>query len=81
MLERPNANTRFAMEVVQQECDRLGVVLPPDHEHAYNEEKLQKEEDEYALADRLLCPSDFVVKTFLDKGYPSDKLVSTYVRF
>ena len=74
VLERPNANTRFAMEVVQQECIRLGVVLPPDHEHAYNEEKLQKEEDEYALADRLLCPSDFVVKTFLDKGYHSDKL-------
>ena len=29
VLERPNANTRFAMEVVQQECDRLGVTLPP----------------------------------------------------
>jgi glycosyltransferase involved in cell wall biosynthesis len=74
VLERPNANTRFAMEVVQQECDRLGVALPPDHEHAYNEEKLHKEEEEYRLATRLLCPSDFVVKTFLDRGYANEKL-------
>lgn len=75
VLERPNANTRFAMEVVRKECEQLGVVLPPDHEHAYNAEKLSKEEEEYRLASRLLCPSDFVVKTFLDKGYPKEKLI------
>jgi len=74
VLERCNAHTGFAMEVVQRECDRLGVVLPPDHEHAYNEEKLHREEEEYRLATRLLCPSDFVVKTFLDKGYPREQL-------
>jgi glycosyltransferase involved in cell wall biosynthesis len=74
VLERPNAHTGFAMEVVQNECDRLGVTLPADHEHAYNSEKLRKEEQEYALADRLLCPSDFVMKTFLDRGYPAAKL-------
>ncbi len=74
VLERPNANTRFAMEVVQKECERLGVTLPPDHEHAFNAEKLQKEEAEYRLATRLLCPCDFVVKTFLDKGYAREKL-------
>jgi len=74
VLERPNANTRFAMEVVQEECDRLGVALPPHHEHAYDEDKLRKEEEEYRLATRLLCPSDFVVKTFLDKGYPKEQL-------
>jgi glycosyltransferase involved in cell wall biosynthesis len=74
VLERCNAHTRFAMEVVQQECERLGVTLPPDHEHAYNAEKLRKEEEEYELASRLLCPSDFVVKTYLDKGFAKEKL-------
>ena len=74
VLERPNAHTGFAMEVVQEECQRLGVTLPPDHEHAYNAEKLHKEEEEYRLATRLLCPCDFVVKTFLDKGYPKEQL-------
>ena len=74
VLERPNAHTGFAMAVVQRECDRLGIVLPPDHEHAYNAEKLRKEEQEYRLATRLLCPSEFVVKTFLDKGFAKEQL-------
>jgi glycosyltransferase involved in cell wall biosynthesis len=73
-LERCNAHTGFAMEVVQKECDRLGIVLPPDHEHAFDADKLRKEESEYRLATRVLCPSDFVVKTFLDKGYPREQL-------
>jgi glycosyltransferase involved in cell wall biosynthesis len=75
VLERPNAHTGFAMEVVQKECDRLGVSLPPDHEHAYDVTKLRKEEEEYWLASRLLCPTDFVVKTFLDKGFSREQLV------
>jgi glycosyltransferase involved in cell wall biosynthesis len=74
VLERPNAHTRFAYEVVQNECERLGVALPPDHEHAYNAKLLQKEEEEYQLASRLLCPSDFVVQTFLDQGFTRDRL-------
>jgi glycosyltransferase involved in cell wall biosynthesis len=74
VLERCNAHTGFAMEVVQKECDRLGITLPPDHEHAFNARKLHTEEQEYRLATRLLCPSEFVVKTFLDKGYPREQL-------
>jgi glycosyltransferase involved in cell wall biosynthesis len=74
VLERCNAHTGYAMEVVQKECERLGVSLPPDQEHAYNAWKIRKEQEEYELADRLLCPSDFVVKTFLDRGFPREKL-------
>ena len=75
VVERPNAHTRFAYEVVAQECDRLGLVLPSDHEHAYNASKLRQEEEEYDLGDYLLCPSDFVVRTFRDQGFDSDRLV------
>jgi len=74
VLERPNAHTRFAIEVVKQECQRLGLTMPAGHEHAENPEKVRLEEEEFALADRLLCPSDFVAKTFLDKGFPQEKL-------
>lgn len=74
-LERCNAHTRFAYEVVQKECDRLGVPLPADHEHAFNANLLAHEEREYAEADALLCPSDFVVKTFLDQGFEKRRLV------
>ncbi len=74
-LERCNAHTRFAYDVVQKECDRVGVPLPKNHEHAYNAAILCREEEEYRLADALLCPSDFVVKTFIDQGFPKEKLV------
>lgn len=74
-LERCNAHTRFAYEVVQKECERLGVPLPKDHEHAYNAKVLRREEVEYNLADAILCPSDFVVKTFVDQGFSKKKLV------
>jgi len=75
VLERPNAYTRFAYEVVAKECARLGVTMPPNHEHAYHDDILRIEEAEYDAADYLLCPSDFVKKTFLDAGYSSEKLL------
>ena len=74
VLERPNAHTRFAYEVVQKECERMGVSMPPNHEHAFKGHVLAKEEVEYKLADRLLCPSDFVARTFVEQGFPLEKL-------
>jgi len=74
VLERPNTHTRFAYEVVQRECDRIGVPLPPGHEHAYNAAVLEREEIEYDLADKLLCPSDFVLQTFIERGFSREKL-------
>lgn len=74
VVERPNAHTRFAYEVVARECERLGVDLPATQEHAYNETRLHREEAEYALAAKLLCPSDFVVRTFRDQGFETNQL-------
>jgi glycosyltransferase involved in cell wall biosynthesis len=75
VLERPNAHTRFAYEVVGNECQRLGVKLPSDHEHAFQPRVLRKEEQEYRLADRLLCPSDFTMRSFLQHGFPETQLI------
>lgn len=75
VLERPNAHTRYAFEAVQQECQRLGVSLPPGYEHEFDEDALAREEQEYRTADALLCPSDFVVRTFRERGFESDRLV------
>ena len=74
VLERPNAHTRFAYDIVRKECERLGVALPLNHEHAYKEDVLKREEGEYKLAFRILCPSDFVLKTFIEQGFPREKL-------
>jgi glycosyltransferase involved in cell wall biosynthesis len=74
VLERPNAHTRFAYQTVQDECERLGVDLPANHEHAFKPDVLEREEEEYQLAYRILCPSEFVVGTFLDRGFAKEKL-------
>jgi glycosyltransferase involved in cell wall biosynthesis len=74
VLERPNAHTRYAYESVHAEAKRIGVMLPPDNEYAFRDDVLCKEEEEYRLADYLLCPSDFTIKTFLDRGLSLEKL-------
>jgi glycosyltransferase involved in cell wall biosynthesis len=75
VLERPNAHTRFAFETYARECERLGVKVPRGHEYAYKADVLEKEEREYALAYRILCASDFSMRTFIDQGIPPKKLV------
>lgn len=75
VLERPNAHTRYAYESVQAESKRIGVLLPPNNEYAFREDILQREEEEYRRTDFLLCPSDFTIKTFLDRGFPREKLL------
>jgi glycosyltransferase involved in cell wall biosynthesis len=76
-LERPNAFTPYAMKVVAAESARLGVALHRGSEHAEDERVIRRELAEYELAHRILCPSEFVVRTFLDGGYPREKLVRT----
>lgn len=73
-LERPNTHTAFAYEVVARENRALGLTPPPGHDHSYNQQYLEREEAEYHAADYLLCPSEFVRKTFLDRGFPEDRL-------
>ena len=74
-VERPNAHTRYLFTVVNEECDRLGIALEPGSEGWWDADLLRREEEEYELADHLLCPSEFVVRTFLDQGMAPDKLV------
>lgn len=75
VLERPNTHTRYAYETVLRESERLGVHLPSNNEYSNKTDVLRKEEEEYQVADYLLCPSDFVRQTFLDQGFSSAKLM------
>lgn len=74
VLERPNTHTRYAFEVVQHECEKLGFKLPKSNSHAFNFHRLKREEKEFELTDRLLCPSDFVAQSFLAQGLGEDKI-------
>jgi glycosyltransferase involved in cell wall biosynthesis len=74
VLERCNAHTRFAYEVVEKECEKLGIQMPEGHAHAFNADYLRREEEEYEAADYLFCPSEFVARTFEERGFPSRRL-------
>jgi glycosyltransferase involved in cell wall biosynthesis len=74
-LERPNAHTGFAFDVVAAECERLGMRLDASSPHAFDARKLAREEREFAAADALLCPSDFVAATHAERGHPPERLV------
>ncbi len=75
LLERPNAHTAYAFEVVNAECSRLGMRLTKSSPHAPNPTKLAREQGEFAAADALLCPSGFVASTHADRGEPNERLL------
>jgi glycosyltransferase involved in cell wall biosynthesis len=75
LLERPNAHTAYAFEVVAAECERLGMSLDASSPHAFDPLKLAREEREFAAADALLCPSEFVAATHAERGEPDERLL------
>ena len=74
MTERPNSHTRYAFEAVEKECRTIDYALPEGHEHTYNPRTLEREEAEYAEVDGLLCPSEFVARTFRERGFDESKI-------
>lgn len=75
VLERPNTHTGFAYQVVEDECELIDFKLPDGYEHKFDATNLAHEESEYEEGDYLLCPSEFVARTFLDKGFSPGKLL------
>lgn len=75
-LERPNTHTEYAFDAVRHEHEALGLKQISNHTHTYNKRHLAIENREYALADKILCPSEFVAGTFRQKGFPDSKLAN-----
>ena len=74
LLERPNAHTAFAMAAVEEVRRELGLADDASSPHARRPERLAREEREYAGADGLLCPSEFVAGTFREAGVADERL-------
>lgn len=74
-LERPNTHTAFAFDEVEREHKLVGVELPIGNTHHRDLYRLAVEEDEFSAAHRILCPSDFVLRTFLDRGFEPEKMI------
>ena len=75
ILERPNAHTAEAFRLVRQEAERLGLHTGKNNPHRFDAAKLQREEKEYAKADFIACPSDFVRESFLARGFDEARCI------
>ena len=78
LVQRTNAHTAFAYQIVAREHEKLGIKLPSSYSHFPDQKRLDREEAEYQLADRILVPSDFVYRTFKDRGFGKDKLIRMF---
>lgn len=76
ILEEVNSHIEYAREILHAEYQRLGLARPfeeePDHHR-----RLQA----YEEADYILCPSDFVVNSFLTKGFAPERLLKVNFGF
>jgi glycosyltransferase involved in cell wall biosynthesis len=73
--EVPNTHTAHAYAVVARERASLGLAPIADHSHTFDAAALRREEREYAAADALLVPSEYALRTFVERGVPRPKLV------
>jgi glycosyltransferase involved in cell wall biosynthesis len=70
LVERGSSHMLFQQEILQEEYDRLGLKGPLAHPGI-----IKRELQEYMEADYVSIPSQFVRRTFLQKGFPEEKLI------
>lgn len=70
LLERGSSHIEYQRDILHEEYEHHG--LQP---HLPHPEIVEKEKREYKLADYIVIPSSFVERTFLDKGFPKNKLI------
>lgn len=69
ILEQTIGHPRVWNRILTEERERVGVAFDP-YPRSYPEKDLAKVEGELALADRVVCGSEFVRQTLLDQGVP-----------
>jgi glycosyltransferase involved in cell wall biosynthesis len=72
--EVPNTHTASAYAEALRESEIVGIAMGKRHSHRPNARHLRLEEREYAQADLLLVPSDYVARSFLERGVPQERL-------
>ncbi|WP_224999694.1 glycosyltransferase family 4 protein [Cesiribacter sp. SM1] len=68
--DRGSSHIRYQNQILNEEYKRWGLSF-----QGVDPRIMQKEEEEYALADRITIPSEYVRQSFIKLGVPPDKLV------
>jgi len=72
--EAPSAHTAEAYDACTRESLRIGLELPAKHSHRYDGVALKRELREFESADFILVPSEYAFRTFVDRGFPPERL-------
>lgn len=70
ILERGSSHIEFQRDILREEYGMHGLEVEPTHHRIVEKELLEYEE-----ADYISVPSAYVKQTFLDRGYPAEKLI------
>jgi glycosyltransferase involved in cell wall biosynthesis len=63
------------MEAAAAAASDVGMSLPRGHSHSFDRQVLARECEEYELASAILVPSDYVLESFLERGFSRARLV------
>jgi starch synthase len=70
VVEAVNSHVEIQRHIMEEEHRQLG--LPPPRFHS---REVARRVEEYQLADAVLCPSNFVKRSFEEKGIPSSRIL------
>lgn len=76
VLEEVNSHVQHFDELMQEECRKLNLLRGGEKACDHAERLLAYEE-----ADAILCPSEFVRRSFLQKGFAAEKLIKVNFGF
>lgn len=68
LLERGSTHILHQKEILQEEHARFGLT------YSFDQRVIDRELEEYAIADQIVIPSQFVKKTFISKGVDENRL-------
>lgn len=70
IVTRASSHMLTQMEILTEEFERFGI-----HREVQLPEMIDRCVEEYAIADLILVPSEFVKQSFLDRGFAEEKLL------
>lgn len=68
--EAVNSHVEVQSQILCEEAQLLGIPYTPEYQP-----ELERRIQEYETADYILVPSEFVFRSFLEKGFPADKMI------